>query len=817
MLKHFAAGLFALAALLAGIAPAAADKRVALVIGNSAYENVPRLTNPSNDASDVAAKLKALGFEVVEGIDLGKRDMEKRIRAFAEALSGADVGLFYYAGHGLQVDQRNFLAPIDAQLESESDLDFEAVQLDLVLKNMVRNAATSLVFLDACRDNPLAANLAQVGRSLDVGRGLARIETPASMMIVYATEPGKVALDGTGRNSPFTGALLRHIDTEGASIGDVMIAVRNDVLSETSGKQRPFESASLTGQFFFKPKPKETADKASSSSDEIAVLRQEIARLQAVWAHFSSRSRSSSRLSRKSSPRRPRPRSRRRRRSAAANSGTTSRLVGVEPPKSGVEPAKSGVEPTKGDAPAPPETSASTAAPAPSAATPRRKQSSPRPKARTPKSPRRKATRPPRRRSKSATREQLAQDMLVELSKLGCYSGRINSDWNTRSRLALDRFNRHARLDLSLDKPQQASLDALKDWKGTHCPARRLFRLGSSSGQWSLRRSRLRRARPCALPRAKRRPCKPCGHAHSLEKIMAATEYRAAARLPLVGLARTVAKSSPSGRCRCTGTRAARLRRQEDVAQIDEHVAAHRAFAVSRSSARNSFHSVTTTATSAPVGGLERAVAPGHAGQQRLGLLAALRVVDAHRARPFSCSMGTMTRLGASRMSSVLGLKVTPSTAIGLAARAAAGGALDAARHGDLALGVDRLHLLDERQRRLRLARGADQRRHVLGEAGAAIAGTRMQELVADAPVGADGGRHLLHIGADRLAQIGDLVDEADLHREEGVGGIFGELGRFAAHEHHRRIAQARAACRGAPSPRGRARRRSRPARGRDA
>ena len=255
MLKHFAASLFALAALLAGIAPAAADKRVALVIGNSAYENVPRLTNPSNDAADVAAKLKALGFEVVEGIDLGKRDMEKRIRAFAEALSGADVGLFYYAGHGLQVDQRNFLAPIDAQLKSESDLDFEAVQLDLVLKNMVRNASTSIVFLDACRDNPLAANLAQVGRSLDVGRGLARVEAAASMMIVYATEPGKVALDGTGRNSPFTGALLRHIDTEGASISDVMIAVRNDVLSETSGKQRPFESASLTGQFFFKPKP----------------------------------------------------------------------------------------------------------------------------------------------------------------------------------------------------------------------------------------------------------------------------------------------------------------------------------------------------------------------------------------------------------------------------------------------------------------------------------------------------------------------------------------------------------------------------------
>ena len=452
MLKHFAASLFALAALLAGIAPAAADKRVALVIGNSAYENVPRLTNPSNDAADVAAKLKALGFEVVEGIDLGKRDMEKRIRAFAEALSGADVGLFYYAGHGLQVDQRNFLAPIDAQLKSESDLDFEAVQLDLVLKNMVRNASTSIVFLDACRDNPLAANLAQVGRSLDVGRGLARVEAAASMMIVYATEPGKVALDGTGRNSPFTGALLRHIDTEGASIGDVMIAVRNDVLSETGGKQRPFESASLTGQFFFKPKPERPRTRPRPAPTRSPFSASRLPSFRQTRARSSSRSRSNSRLSRRSSPRKPRQQSRQHR---------------SQPPQTPARPAawSASSRPrvrraSQGRRPGPTETSASTPprprrAPRP----PRTALRSPQPKARTPKSPRRK----PKKTSEaplpeSATREQLAQDMLVELSKLGCYFGSINGNWTTRSRLALDRFNRHAKLDLPLDEPQQASL-----------------------------------------------------------------------------------------------------------------------------------------------------------------------------------------------------------------------------------------------------------------------------------------------------------------------------------------------------------------------
>jgi uncharacterized caspase-like protein len=454
MLKLFAAGLFALAALLATLGPAVADKRVALVIGNSAYENVPRLTNPSNDASDIAAKLRALGFEVVEGIDLGKRDMEKRIRTFAESLSGADVGLFYYAGHGLQVDQRNFLAPVDAQLKSESDLDFEAVQLDLVLKNMVRNAATSIVFLDACRDNPLAANLAQVGRSLDVGRGLARVEAAASMMIVYATEPGKVALDGTGRNSPFTAALLRHIDTEGASIGDVMITVRNDVLSATSGKQRPFESASLTGQFFFKPAP-QAADKSSSTYDEIAALRQEIARLQAdQGALLKSQQEQLAALQKKladetksAEPVAQQPNATEQ--PGATKSGTTSRVVGVEPAKS--------------SAPAPAETSASTPSPAPEeatrlAATDGKGTGEPAPDSTGAPLP------------ESATRQELAQDMLAELSKLGCYFGSINGDWGKRSRLALDRFNRHAKLDLPLDEPQQASLDALKGWKGSHCP-----------------------------------------------------------------------------------------------------------------------------------------------------------------------------------------------------------------------------------------------------------------------------------------------------------------------------------------------------------
>jgi uncharacterized caspase-like protein len=281
MLKHFTACLLGLAVLFAALTPAAAEKRVALVIGNAAYQNAPPLRNPSNDATDIAAKLRVLGFDVVEGIDLGKRDMEKRIRAFAEQLNGADVGLFYYAGHGLQVNQKNYLAPIDAELKSETDLDFEAVELDLVPKQMLRSAGTSLVFLDARRDNPLVQKLAQSGRSLNIGRGLARVEPVSSMMIVYSAEFGNVALDGTGRNSPFTEAPLRHIGEEGESISDMMIEVRNDVRKEPDNQQQPIESTQLTGQFFFKPASQQAAAKSSSTDTEIAALRQEIARLQA--------------------------------------------------------------------------------------------------------------------------------------------------------------------------------------------------------------------------------------------------------------------------------------------------------------------------------------------------------------------------------------------------------------------------------------------------------------------------------------------------------------------------------------------------------
>ncbi|MEE8272945.1 MAG: caspase family protein, partial [Alphaproteobacteria bacterium] len=224
--------------------------------GNGAYIHTPPLPNATNDGRAIAEVLRGLDFEVLEGIDLDRRAMEEHIQQFARQLRGATVGMFFYAGHGLQVRNDNYLVPIDAKLEDEADLAFEAVTLDVVMTQMEREPRTSLVFLDACRDNPLARSLARTmgaTRSASVGRGLARIESGLGTLIVYATEPDNVALDGVGINSPFTAALLENIEAPGVEVRHMMDRVRLQVLDATNNQQLPWASSSLTGQFYFKP------------------------------------------------------------------------------------------------------------------------------------------------------------------------------------------------------------------------------------------------------------------------------------------------------------------------------------------------------------------------------------------------------------------------------------------------------------------------------------------------------------------------------------------------------------------------------------
>lgn len=251
---------FALAiALLAGSAISAfAEKRVALVIGNAAYKHTTALKNPENDAVAIAQTLERLRFDVVKGLDLSHREFGRTLAKFRKRLVGADVALFFFAGHGLQMRGHNFLLPIDAKLEDEDSLDFEAVRVRTVLNLMERSAPVSLVFLDSCRNNPLSRNLARnMGtRSTLVGRGFAREETGVGSMIVFATQPGNVAEDGAGGlHSPFTEALLSHIQTPGLDIAQLMRRVRVDVMKATSNRQVPWDNSSLTGDFVFNKKP----------------------------------------------------------------------------------------------------------------------------------------------------------------------------------------------------------------------------------------------------------------------------------------------------------------------------------------------------------------------------------------------------------------------------------------------------------------------------------------------------------------------------------------------------------------------------------
>jgi hypothetical protein len=223
--------------------------RVALVIGNGDYRVANRLSNPTNDANDMAAVLRRLGFDVVEGKNLDRRAMDDAIREFGRKLDGADLALFFYAGHGLQVGGKNYLVPIDAKLERAGDLLLDTVDVGTVLAQMEGEKRVNLVFLDACRDNPLSRSLARslATRSTSVGVGLAPIQSAVGTMIAYATRPESVAFDGEGRNSPFTTALLKHIATPGVDIGALMRRVRADVIAATREKQVPWDDSSLVG------------------------------------------------------------------------------------------------------------------------------------------------------------------------------------------------------------------------------------------------------------------------------------------------------------------------------------------------------------------------------------------------------------------------------------------------------------------------------------------------------------------------------------------------------------------------------------------
>lgn len=230
-----------------------AEKRVALIIGNGAYTNAPRLPNPSHDADDVAAALKNIDFDVIRGTDLDRAGMQDAVIRFARAAQSADVGIFYYSGHAMQFNGVNYLMPIDAKLDDEADL-YRFTKVDDVLGYLQQVKALKILVLDSCRDNPLTETLKRsIGatRAVSLQRGLAAMQAPTGMIVSYATQAGRTAADGAGRNSPYTAAFLRHIE-EPSEIGDIFRDISADVYRVTGEKQLPELSLSIIGKFYLK-------------------------------------------------------------------------------------------------------------------------------------------------------------------------------------------------------------------------------------------------------------------------------------------------------------------------------------------------------------------------------------------------------------------------------------------------------------------------------------------------------------------------------------------------------------------------------------
>src|SRR6516162_9459709 len=237
------------AALLLLSQPAFAEKRVALVLGNSMYQNVPPLSNPINDGTLMAATFRQAGFDVVEArFDLSSQDTRRVLRNFEDRARDADIAVIYYAGHGMEVDGTNYLIPVDARLERDTDIYDEAFSLDRILVAVEPAKQLRLVILDACRDNPFMRTMKRSLASRAIGRGLAKIEpTSPNTLIAYSAKAGSTAQDGDGKNSPFTVALAQHLTTPGLDVRKAFGFVRDDVLKSTSNRQEPFVYGSLGG------------------------------------------------------------------------------------------------------------------------------------------------------------------------------------------------------------------------------------------------------------------------------------------------------------------------------------------------------------------------------------------------------------------------------------------------------------------------------------------------------------------------------------------------------------------------------------------
>lgn len=451
------AGLFA-AALLPS--QALAERRVALVVGNAQYTYATALRNPRNDATDIADALKRLGFEVVLGLDLDQQNFAATLEKFTRLLDNADVGLFFYAGHGLQLSDKNYLVSTNAKLDSEFLIPSETVQLDSIVRLMESKTPTNLIFLDACRNNPLTDNLKRnllaMNRAAVLGRGLARIEpTARDTLIAYSAAPGQVADDGSDRNSPFTSALLKYLPKPGLEVSVMLKDVAADVLRQTSNAQRPQQLSDMSRTFYFvsadaktdappakvATAPSGTDDRAldvaywnsvqsSNDCDAVRSYRQRFPNgLFVDLAAIAERRLCASRR-------------------ITVLDASTNAPEGASAPAAPSVSASAAPSASAPVAPPPPP-AAATSAPAPTAV----------------------ANLPdPAAKPAAVPDRELALNAQRELSRLGCMTDQPDGNWSASSQESVRRFNQYAKTKLDGSEPTDAMLTALRDKKDRVCP-----------------------------------------------------------------------------------------------------------------------------------------------------------------------------------------------------------------------------------------------------------------------------------------------------------------------------------------------------------
>jgi uncharacterized caspase-like protein len=486
------------ATLVAG--QAMAERRVALVVGNSAYDSAAALRNPRNDASDMAASLKSVGFEVHLGLDLDQRRLAEMMDEFSRDLDGADVGLFFFAGHALQINDKNYLVSTSAKLENEFLIASETMELDTVVRLMESKVPTNLIFLDACRNNPLAdrlrQNLAEQHRSVNLGRGLARIETAGrDTLIAFAAAPGQVANDGVGRNSPFTAALLRHITVPGLEVSVMLKEVTADVRQETRNGQRPQQLSDMSRIFYFAgasppasvktaeamPGPAVKPAEAGSSSADTSL---EVA----FWTSVQ-----------------------------AANDCESVRTYLQRFPNGAfVELAKLteqrlcgprrrvSIETTQNPTPSDTVASATVLAPAekPPAPPPANPASEP---AKTDSAPAAHlAMVPPPQATPPVDDRDVVRKIQAGLSRLGCTTGDADGSWRAGTKEAVQKFNRYAHTDFRVDGPSPGLIAAVGNREDRVCPLHCGRGFHAEGGDCVATRSvkRQERERPAAAERS---------------------------------------------------------------------------------------------------------------------------------------------------------------------------------------------------------------------------------------------------------------------------------------------------------------------------